>query len=41
LFSDCENAPELAEIVAIWPELPKHIKVAIKVLVTVYVKETD
>ena len=26
-------SPDLTEIVAVWPELPEHIKVAIKALV--------
>jgi len=28
-----QKHPDLAEIVAVWPELPEHIKQAIKVLV--------
>ncbi len=30
---------ELAEIVAMWPELPVHIKAAIKALVQTHIKE--
>ena len=30
--------PELAEIVAVWPGLPGHIKAAIKALVGTYAK---
>jgi len=32
---------ELAEIVAIWPELPAHIKAAIKALVQIHIEEKD
>jgi len=32
--------PDLAEIVAVWPELPEHIKQAIKALVQTHNKET-
>jgi len=32
---------ELAEIVAFWPELPAHIKVAIKALVQIHIEEKD
>jgi len=32
---------ELAEIVAVWPELPAHIKAAIKALVQIHIKEKD
>jgi hypothetical protein len=31
--------PDLAEIVAVWPELPEHIKAAIKALVQTHVRE--
>jgi hypothetical protein len=34
------NLPDdLAEIVTVWPELPKHIKAAIRALVQTYIKE--
>jgi len=37
---DVKNLPpDLAEIVAAWPELPGHIKAAIKALVQTYNKE--
>jgi hypothetical protein len=37
-----QNVPvELAEIVTIWPELPLHIKAAIKALVQTHTKEDD
>ena len=33
-----ELPPDLAEIVTIWPELPEHIKVAIKALVQTFIQ---
>jgi hypothetical protein len=34
-----ELHPDLAEIVAVWPELPEHIKAAIKALVQTHNRE--
>jgi hypothetical protein len=39
LFSTLENAPDLRLIVEKWPELPEHIKAAIKVLVQTQTKD--
>ena len=36
-----ELPPDLAEIVMVWPELPEHIKAAIKTLVETCAKETE
>ena len=37
---DTQNLPpDLAEIVAIWPQLPEHIKAAIKALVQTHKRE--
>ena len=33
--------PEIAEIVAVWPELPEHIKAAIKALVQTHKAENE
>jgi hypothetical protein len=35
-----ELPPDLAEIVAVWPELPVHIKAAIKALIQTHDAET-
>jgi len=34
-----EPPEDLAEIVAVWPQLPEHIKAAIKALVQTHVRE--
>jgi hypothetical protein len=39
---DTKKIPaDLAEIVAVWPELPEHIKAAIKALIHTHAKETE
>jgi hypothetical protein len=36
----CENLPDdLAKVVAVWPELPEHIKAAIKALIQTHIRE--
>jgi hypothetical protein len=36
-----EKKPDLAQVVERWPNLPEHIKAAIKTLVSSYLKEAD
>jgi len=39
LFSALENDPDLAQLVKAWPQLPEHIKAAIKALAQTQTKE--
>jgi len=39
LFSDSEIDPELTQIIKAWPDLPEHIKAAIKALVQTHKTE--
>jgi hypothetical protein len=39
--SDPDLPPDLAEIVAVWPGLPGHIKAAIKALVQAHIQEKE
>ncbi len=38
-FNTSELSPDLAELVAIWPGLPEHIKQTIRTIVAVTIKE--
>jgi hypothetical protein len=38
-INTCNLTADLAEIVAIWPKLPEHIKAAIKALVQTHKRE--
>ena len=37
LFSALENDPDLVKMVKVWPDLPGHIKAAIKALVQTHI----
>lgn len=41
LFSEINSDPDFLQLIEAWPELPDHIKAAIKALVQTHVKETE
>ncbi len=41
LFSEINSDPDFLQLIEAWPELPAHIKAAIKALVQAGAKETE